>query len=60
MMKSPLSNMMIGLESVKALREEAKTIKEWLRDHPAAAPEAIAEQRRRLKEVLEALAKTVK
>lgn len=59
-MKSPLSNMMIGLENIKALREEAKTIKDWLRDHPTAASEAIAEQRRRLKEVLEALAKTVK
>lgn len=52
--------MFAGIESAAQLQKNAADIKVWLRDHPAADPAAIEEQRRRLKEILQQIAGTVK
>lgn len=51
--------MFAGMEEAAALQQEARDIKQWLTDHPTASQEAIAEQRRRLREVLSKITGTV-
>lgn len=54
------ASMLQQLDQVSQWQREAAGIKRWLTDNPAADQAAIAEQRRRLKEVLNHIANSKK
>ncbi len=60
MKPQPLADMLGRLDQQLSLQQQAREIKQWLRDHQNADQQAIDEQRRRLSAILREIEQSVK